>query len=133
MLYSSYTACLIHSMFVCNQETACELRISDWSSDVCSSDLAGRMIRALALAALGLLLGAGAHALELQETPMLGEAVRKGELPPVEQRVPAEPQVVDLRSEERRVGEECVSRCRSRWPPEHKKKKEFDESVHTEQ
>src|SRR3546814_14513704 len=26
-------------------------------------------------------------------------------------------------SEERRVGKECVSTCRSRWSPEHKKKK----------
>src|SRR3546814_10944312 len=27
------------------------------------------------------------------------------------------------RSEERRVGKECVSTCRSRWSPQHKKKK----------
>src|SRR3546814_18564279 len=27
------------------------------------------------------------------------------------------------RSEERRVGKECVSKCRSRWSPYHKKKK----------
>src|SRR3546814_1226154 len=26
-------------MFFCKQKTACERRISDWSSDVCSSDL----------------------------------------------------------------------------------------------
>src|SRR3546814_13958210 len=30
---------------------------------------------------------------------------------------------VDIRSEERRVGKECVSTCRSRWSPYHKKKK----------
>src|SRR3546814_11029514 len=30
------------------------------------------------------------------------------------------------RSEERRVGKECVSTCRSRWSPYHKKKKETD-------
>src|SRR3546814_17068062 len=29
-------------MFFCMQKTAYELRISDWSSDVCSSDLADR-------------------------------------------------------------------------------------------
>src|SRR3546814_14135281 len=29
----------------------------------------------------------------------------------------------DARSEERRVGKECVSTCRSRWSPDHKKKK----------
>src|SRR3546814_14967181 len=25
----------------------------------------------------------------------------------------------DVRSDERRVGQECVSTCRSRWPPDH--------------
>src|SRR3546814_14406020 len=29
----------------------------------------------------------------------------------------------DRRSEERRVGKECVSTCRSRWSPDHAKKK----------
>src|SRR3546814_20084643 len=31
--------------------------------------------------------------------------------------------VESARSEERRVGKECVSTCRSRWSPYHKKKK----------
>src|SRR3546814_1521416 len=30
-------------LFFCKQKTAYEMRISDWSSDVCSSDLDGRM------------------------------------------------------------------------------------------
>src|SRR3546814_19312208 len=30
--------------------------------------------------------------------------------------------VMNMRSEERRVGKECVSTCRSRWSPEHSKK-----------
>src|SRR3546814_14790327 len=30
---------------------------------------------------------------------------------------------IDARSEERRVGKECVSTCRSRWAPYHYKKK----------
>src|SRR3546814_20752789 len=29
----------------------------------------------------------------------------------------------EIRSEERRVGKECVSTCRPRWAPDHKKKK----------
>src|SRR3546814_16621487 len=29
----------------------------------------------------------------------------------------------DIRSEERRVGKECVSTCRTRWSPSHSKKK----------
>src|SRR3546814_17429933 len=30
---------------------------------------------------------------------------------------------IGIRSEERRVGKECVSTCRSRWSPTHSKKK----------
>src|SRR3546814_20206186 len=32
---------------------------------------------------------------------------------------------VPIRSEERRVGKECVSQCRSRWSPSHQKKKQI--------
>src|SRR3546814_8736088 len=32
---------LFSCVFFCKQKTAYEMRISDWSSDVCSSDLAG--------------------------------------------------------------------------------------------
>lgn len=52
--------------------------------------------RALVFSLFALLLAPGAGAAELQETPMLAEAVAKGELPPVAERVPAEPQVVKL-------------------------------------
>src|SRR3546814_6594573 len=34
------SACFIHVFFVFKQNTAYEMRMSDWSSDVCSSDLA---------------------------------------------------------------------------------------------
>src|SRR3546814_12141623 len=38
-----------------------------------------------------------------------------------------------LRSEERRVGKECVSTCRSRWSPYHSKKKDiYKTNNHTE-
>src|SRR3546814_10904401 len=33
--------CRVFAFFLCKQKTAYEMRISDWSSDVCSSDLAG--------------------------------------------------------------------------------------------
>src|SRR3546814_18959280 len=36
---------------------------------------------------------------------------------------------VDIRSEERRVGNECVSTCRSRWSPYHSKKKKKDRKI----
>src|SRR3546814_19869357 len=37
----------------------------------------------------------------------------------------------DMRSEERRVGKECVSTCRSRWSPYHYKKKNLYEQQAT--
>src|SRR3546814_11897406 len=101
------------------------MRISDWSSDVCSSDLVhraqglqpgrlGAVDQRLALLAAGVA-GLRAELLEnlLGDQPrvaldadrhLLGEADAVG---------------VDVRSEERRVGKECVSTCRSRWSPYH--------------
>src|SRR3546814_16090185 len=35
-----------------------------------------------------------------------------------------------MRSEERRVGKECVSTCRSRWSPYHSKKKRRQKEEH---
>src|SRR3546814_8331499 len=37
----------VHGIFFFKQKTAYEMRISDWSSDVCSSDLAVRLMKAL--------------------------------------------------------------------------------------
>src|SRR3546814_11629239 len=39
------------------------------------------------------------------------------------------PEPGNLRSEERRVGKECVSTCRSRWSPYHKKKKKKKKKI----
>src|SRR3546814_14763719 len=39
-----------------------------------------------------------------------------------------EPWTIDLRSEERSVGKECVSTCRSRWSPYHLKKKNTNDT-----
>src|SRR3546814_14261339 len=36
-----------------------------------------------------------------------------------------------MRSEERRVGKECVSTCRSRWTPYHSKKNDTNSKYHT--
>src|SRR3546814_6105972 len=78
-------------IFFFKQKTAYEMRISDWSSDVCSSDL-GR-VRATS----GQRWPAGSRMLRAN----LDERERW------------------TRSEERRVGKECVSTCRSRWSPDH--------------
>src|SRR3546814_7134173 len=101
------------------QKTAYEMRISDWSSDVCSSDLLGLEGRlgqlgdqALGELELGVLEGG---ALALVDLPEVADLV--GE----EHRVEQEPTLActDERSDERRVGNECVSTCRSRWSPYH--------------
>src|SRR3546814_11792150 len=101
------------------------MRISDWSSDVCSSDLrrplmktypaiefVARRGRRLAVAAGVAVLLLGGIAGLVCESPWplavgaiagicLWALVRVG------------------RSEARRVGKECVSTCRSRWSPVH--------------
>src|SRR3546814_15985942 len=41
------------SIFFFKQKTAYEMRISDWSSDVCSSDLAERPVNAVGIASFG--------------------------------------------------------------------------------
>src|SRR3546814_8463619 len=86
------------------EKTAYVMRISDGSSDVCSSDLLAPVFtihqfcrRALA-----------DHALEAGHAPgdvelIANEAALREEV------------ATDLRSEERRVGKECVRTCRSRW------------------
>src|SRR3546814_16661635 len=66
------------------------MRISDWSSDVCSSDLLASTRKA-----------SSKRASRTATTRFWARS---------------------RRSEERRVGKECVSTCRSRWSPYHYKK-----------
>src|SRR3546814_8859038 len=92
------------------QKTAYEMRISDWSSDVCSSDLT-RDCRVNALVYVGDC---------LEEDPD-NIAVRAGDLGlqgvPIFAFQEGADAAAQARSEERRVGKECVSTCRSRWSP----------------
>src|SRR3546814_2940403 len=103
---------LIVLVFVFKQKTAYEVRISDWSSDVCSSDL-----HAPDQVGTGLGQAGGRPAAE-------GVADEDGGLA---QHLLAHRggvgDVVAERSAQRRVGKECVSTCRSRWTPSHSKKK----------
>src|SRR3546814_12184722 len=112
------------------------MRISDWSSDVCSSDLANAALRNERLkgyeAGIDL---APAHDIALSLTLFdnrVEHAVANVTLTPTlrqRQNIDAvEARGVELsagirrgivRSEERRVGKECVSTCRSRWSPYH--------------
>src|SRR3546814_6238586 len=99
--------CLLIVFF--KQKPAYELRMSDWSSDVCSSDL-GEVVRepsvAIHLVAtkVKLVLAERAFGFARHEVGVLAARlviVRAG------------------RSEERREGKECVSTCRSRWSRYH--------------
>src|SRR3546814_4397716 len=98
--------------FFFKQKTAYEMRISDWSSDVCSSDLRFRrplgqqahFRRNHAEACSSIAGPSRFHAsIERQQVGLESERIKGG----------------DDRSEERRVGKECVSTCRSRWSPYH--------------
>src|SRR3546814_14881807 len=104
--------------FFFNQKTAYEMRISDWSSDVCSSDLVAVLAEFAVLAALHVKTGVeverAATAVELraQSLSLPGDQIDTVALD-------------RLRSEERRVGNACVSKFRSRWSPLHSNKKRF--------
>src|SRR3546814_10464931 len=92
LVFVRYLGC-----FFFKQKTAYEMRISDWSSDVCSSDLGRDDV-----------IGIHRHFLAQR----------------VDHRTYVWKVVVERRrrqagSEERRVGKECVSTCRSRWSPYH--------------
>src|SRR3546814_6864569 len=41
------TQYFVHNFFFCKQKTAYDMRISDWSSDVCSSDLSARGVKSI--------------------------------------------------------------------------------------
>src|SRR3546814_15155315 len=96
--------CLIiffFKFFFFKQKTAYEMRISDWSSDVCSSDL--------------------------PRPPPLPD--RPDTIMPTPVRTRRRLASLD-RSEERRVGKECFGTCRSRWSPYHSKKKKPPSHTH---
>src|SRR3546814_18080268 len=110
------------------------MRISDWSSDVCSSDLLRHVKLEQAVAGLQGHLPELAHVPGAHDQParigiapdLVDQPAHLIDLLPVRAR-PAPPLLavhraqlaigIGPRSEERRVGKECVSTCRSRWSP----------------
>src|SRR3546814_5435118 len=94
----------VYVFFFFKQKTAYEMRISDWSSDVCSSDLKR----------IGQRLSAARPVRETnQQLAIIDHARRRNPCNNTRARSKRD------RSEERRVGKECVSTCRSRWSPHH--------------
>src|SRR3546814_1622529 len=104
----------LYFLFFFKQKTAYEMRISDWSSDVCSSDLDATAIGSGSAANAGrdFIL---ANADDLGDV-LAGDAASSDAAGG--NAVVTNDAVAD-RSEERRVGKECVSTCRSRWSPYH--------------
>src|SRR3546814_10460320 len=104
---SSCSVCLTVLFFFFKQKTAYEMRISDWSSDVCSSDLLTQrillqMLETIAVDRQPQVIAQRVHHRHAHAMQTTGNLVG-----------------IRIRSEERRVGKECVSTCRSRWSPYH--------------
>src|SRR3546814_17324093 len=98
------------------------MRISDWSSDVCSSDLGHRPAGMCGIAVHIDDAGCAGLDNELNRRQglrkYLGDGLPSDDVGRVESREYAVLRV-DSRSEERRVGKEWVSTSRSRWWPFH--------------
>src|SRR3546814_18150306 len=135
-------------VFCCKQKTAYEMRISDWSSDVCSSDLTSVQLSAAESASLEAACStdkyvngpAAYRACVERQKAALAAGVRRPNLSVLSS---AEQQSIEAacstekyvngpaayneclanqlaeRSEERSVGKECVSTCRQREGPHH--------------
>src|SRR3546814_3447419 len=113
----------IFMFFFFKQKTAYEMRISDWSSDVCSSDLlrAGSKSTAVGQRPLATFTPFG---LVMRRRRLLNGArfTAYSTFPThvqIREFATDTKQHSEARSEERRVGKECVSTGRSRWSPYH--------------
>src|SRR3546814_1866857 len=110
--------CLYVCLFFFKQKTAYEMRSSDWSSDVCSSDLPATATARVDAGATWGDLNAATYPFGLatpggviSTTGVAGLTLGGG--------IGYLTRGCGLRSEERRVGKECVSTSRSRWSPSH--------------
>src|SRR3546814_18832777 len=113
--------------FFLKQKTAYEMRISDWSSDVCSSDLVsnGWMPCRQALQAAYWLTKCSTRCpyryFALAKTARYKNAASRCIAPAHSPGKTGRPARRWLRSEERRVGTECGSTSKTRWSPNHYK------------
>src|SRR3546814_10493432 len=108
------------------------MRISDWSSDVCSSDLQlGRAVAVIENSGADFVFGdlifyeqdraSFRYAGDANYAAVIASRMPSLNHPTVLARRTAFERIglFDPASEERRVGKECVSPCRSRWAPYH--------------
>src|SRR3546814_9572170 len=106
-------SCNFVCVFFFKQKTAYEMRISYWSSDVCSSDLAIRagavdfLAKPIEKAVLMAAIDRAFAQLENTAARAAEQAAALSKIAALTRR--------EQRSEERRVGKESVSTCRSRW------------------
>src|SRR3546814_4849628 len=105
----------VYLFFFFKQKPAYELRISDWSSDVCSSDLILFVVAWFA----GLFYLPRIFVNLAQTAQADSKAVLLGMAQRLYRFMTPLGILAVARSEERRVGKECVSTCRSRWSPYH--------------
>src|SRR3546814_1663255 len=101
------------------------MRISDWSSDVCSSDLTAMMVKEYIGDHYGpvrFAIGTNGSGAALQQYNIANNApgLLSGAMPTATfADILSTAMTVADRSAERRVGKECVSTCRYRWSPDH--------------
>src|SRR3546814_9805727 len=108
--------CIFSYFVFFKQKAAYEMRISDWSSDVCSSDLLWEIIRTYPMHRTSSV--AGNIRLECIKLLERGfGASTDVELAVDDETLEHLVNADAARSEERRVGKECGSKCRSRWSP----------------
>src|SRR3546814_12479832 len=113
--------------FFFKQKTAYEMRISDWSSDVCSSDL----LHGCCAVRGHDICGKRRNRFDERTAPAANPCSPAARVPCFGA-AHALLRIKNKRSEERRVGKECVSTCRSRWSPYHYKKKQNKKSTTTQ-
>src|SRR3546814_17165676 len=120
---------LVFFFFFFKQKTAYEMRISDWSSDVCSSDLLDAfgdqyMVRGFGVSQTvnGVATAVLNHARDTANVERI--EVLKGPASVLYgQMQPGAVINIVTRSDERRAGTECVSQCSSQWSQYHYKNK----------
>src|SRR3546814_11296533 len=101
------------------------MRISDWSSDVCSSDLFDGILELKdTTSLLSFVTNIRVLVVETKANTFSGLTHQRTEHTPRtilsrESTLYTTTPIIYHRSEERRVGNECVSPCRSRWSPYH--------------